>query len=82
MTLRGTILPIGGVREKVIGAEKEGITKVFLPEANRRDLDSVPEEVKNKLTFFFCTKYEDIYQELFFSKSSEEDIIDLIQLEL
>jgi len=82
MTLRGTILPIGGVREKVIGAEKEGITKVFLPEANRRDLDSVPEEVKNKLTFFFCTKYEDIYQELFFSKSSEEDIIELIQLEL
>ncbi len=50
VTLRGTVLPIGGLREKSIAAARTGLTKILIPKENERDLDDVPEEVKEKLT--------------------------------
>jgi len=50
VTLRGTVLPIGGLREKSIAACRTGLTKILIPKENERDLDEVPEEVKEKLT--------------------------------
>jgi ATP-dependent Lon protease len=50
ITLRGRVLPIGGVKETVLGAVRAGITTVVLPKENERDLEDLPEEVRKKLT--------------------------------
>jgi ATP-dependent Lon protease len=50
ITLRGRVLPIGGVKEKVLGAVRAGITTVVIPKENERDLEDLPEEVRKKLT--------------------------------
>lgn len=65
ITLRGRVLPIGGVREKVIAANRIGIKKIFLPKENEKDLEKVPKEVKNKIKFIFIENYNDIYNNLF-----------------
>ncbi|HEY0931265.1 MAG TPA: endopeptidase La [Gemmatimonas sp.] len=51
ITLRGRVLPIGGVKEKVLGAHRSGIKDVIIPKANEADLEDVPEEVRKQLTF-------------------------------
>ncbi len=52
ITLRGRVLPIGGLKEKVLGAHRAGIKHVILPKANEGDLEDVPEEVRSQLTFY------------------------------
>ena len=49
ITLRGSVLPIGGLREKSIAASRSGLTKIFIPFENQRDIDDIPDEVKEKL---------------------------------
>jgi ATP-dependent Lon protease len=49
ITLRGRVLPIGGVKEKVLGAVRAGITKVMLPKDNEADLEDLPKEVRDKI---------------------------------
>jgi ATP-dependent Lon protease len=51
ITLRGRVLPIGGVKEKVLGAHRAGIKHIILPKANEADVEDVPEEVQKELTF-------------------------------
>jgi ATP-dependent Lon protease len=51
ITLRGRVLPIGGIKEKVLGAHRAGITTIVLPKDNEADLEDVPEEVRKVLTF-------------------------------
>ena len=51
VTLQGRVLPIGGLKQKVLAAHAAGLTDVILPERNRADLDDVPEEVREQLTF-------------------------------
>jgi ATP-dependent Lon protease len=51
VTLQGRVLPIGGLKQKVLAAHAAGLTEVFLPERNRGDLDEVPEEVREQMTF-------------------------------
>ena len=58
VTLRGRVLEIGGVKEKVIAAHRAGIKRVIMPESNRRNMDKVPDEVKKEVKFFF-TKHMD-----------------------
>ena len=53
ITLRGAVLPVGGIKEKVIAAHRAGIEKVLLPKRNEKDLRDVPEEVRNQLQFEF-----------------------------
>ena len=65
ITLRGRVLEIGGLREKVIGAHRAGIRKIFLPRDNEKDLDEIPEELKQDIHFVFVENYIDIYKELF-----------------
>ncbi|HLZ07045.1 MAG TPA: endopeptidase La, partial [Chloroflexota bacterium] len=59
ITLRGKILPIGGVKEKVLGAKRAGITTVILPRRNENDLDDLPTELRAGLTFVFVDNAED-----------------------
>ena len=65
ITLRGRVLPIGGLKEKIIGAHRAGITKIFLPKENEKDLDEVPEDVKKQIKFIFVKNYKEIFKEIF-----------------
>lgn len=60
ITLRGKVTPIGGVKEKVIAALRAGITDVILPADNGKDLEDVPDEVKEAIRFHFVTKIEEV----------------------
>ena len=51
ITLQGRVLPIGGLKQKVLAAHAAGLTDVILPERNRQDLDDVPEHVRDEMTF-------------------------------
>jgi ATP-dependent Lon protease len=50
VTLNGRVLPIGGVKQKLLAAQRAGLTEVFLPQRNEPDLDDVPAEVRDALT--------------------------------
>ena len=65
ITLRGRVLGIGGLKEKIIGAHRAGIKKIILPQENEKDLDEIPNEVKESIEFKFVKKYEEIYKLLF-----------------
>ena len=60
VTLSGRVLPIGGVKEKVLAAYAAGITTVLMPKENERDLDKIPEEVREKMTFHFCSHVDEV----------------------
>ena len=60
ITLRGNVLPIGGVKEKVTAAHRAGIKEVILPDHNRKDLEDVPEHVAKDLTFHFAKEIKDV----------------------
>jgi len=51
ITLRGRVLPVGGIKEKVLAAHRAGLTRVIMPERNVRDLDDVPEDVREEIEF-------------------------------
>ncbi|WP_088228940.1 endopeptidase La [Desulfosporosinus sp. FKB] len=60
ITLRGNVLPIGGVKEKVLAAHRAGIKVVLLPEENRKDMEEVPEKVRKLLEFHFVSRIEEV----------------------
>jgi ATP-dependent Lon protease len=59
ISLRGLVLPVGGIKEKVVAAASAGITRVMLPARNRRDYDDIPEEVRKALEFVWLEKVDD-----------------------
>jgi len=59
ISLRGLVLPVGGIKEKVLAAMRAGISRVMLPARNRRDLEEVPAEAKQKLEFVFLEHVDD-----------------------
>jgi ATP-dependent Lon protease len=60
VTLQGRVLPIGGVKQKVLAAHAAGLTDVVLPERNRGDLDDVPEEVREAMKFHFAMTIDEV----------------------
>ena len=60
ITLRGNVLPIGGVKEKVTAAHRSGIKTIILPDHNRKDLEEIPEHIKKDLTFHFVKEIMDV----------------------
>jgi ATP-dependent Lon protease len=64
VTLTGLVLPIGGVKEKVLAARRAGIKRVILPRGNQKDLRDLPEEVRNEMTFIFAERVEDVLVEM------------------
>jgi ATP-dependent Lon protease len=60
VTLQGRVLPIGGVKQKVLAAQRAGCTEVVLPERNRPDLDDVPESIRETMTFHFVADVADL----------------------
>ena len=64
ITLRGNILKVGGLKEKVIGAYLNNIDTIFIPISNMNDLDTIPQEIKEKIEFIPVKKYEEVYEYL------------------
>jgi len=60
ITLKGNVLPVGGVKEKVLGAARAGIKEVILPSQNIKDIDDVPEEIRKKLKFHPVDRIEEV----------------------
>ena len=67
MTLRGEILPVGGIKEKVISAYNAQIRTIYLPKANEVDVKKVPKEIREQMHIVFVKQYKDIYNLLFLS---------------
>ncbi len=62
ITLRGRVLPIGGLKEKVLAAHRAGIKRILVPERNRPDLEEVPKEVVDELQFFFVSRMDQVLE--------------------
>lgn len=64
ITLTGRVLPIGGLKEKVIGAYRAMVNKIFIPRENEKDLKEIPDEIKDKIEFILVDNYLDIFKNL------------------
>ncbi len=60
ITLRGEVLPVGGIKEKVLAAHRIGIKTLILPKDNEKDLDEIPKKVKKEIKFHFVRKMMDV----------------------
>jgi ATP-dependent Lon protease len=65
VTLQGKVLPIGGVKQKVLAAHRAGLTEVILPKRNGADLDDVPERVRDEMTFHLADTVDDVFAHAF-----------------
>jgi ATP-dependent Lon protease len=65
ITLTGQVLPIGGLKEKVLGAKRAGISKIVLPKRNEIDLDDVPKEVRDTMTFTPVEEISEVFMAAF-----------------
>jgi ATP-dependent Lon protease len=63
ITLRGNVLPVGGVKEKVLAARRARVTKVILPHLNRRDMEEIPKEVFGEMQFIFVENVREVFRE-------------------
>ncbi|HLX12284.1 MAG TPA: endopeptidase La, partial [Bacteroidota bacterium] len=72
ITLRGSVLPIGGVKEKVLAAHRAGIKAIILPERNRADIEDIPEEIRNELSFSFIKEMDEVLKIAFQSEVEQE----------
>jgi ATP-dependent Lon protease len=62
VTLRGAVMPVGGIKEKVIAAHRAGIEKIILSKRNQKDLREVPEEVKTQMKFEFVDTIAEVFK--------------------
>jgi ATP-dependent Lon protease len=63
ITLRGNVLPVGGVKEKVLAARRARVTKIILPAQNRRDMDEIPKELLGEIQFIFAENVTEVFRE-------------------
>ncbi|WP_298449219.1 endopeptidase La [uncultured Marinobacter sp.] len=75
LTLTGQVLPVGGIREKVIAARRQKISNLILPEANRGDYEELPDYLKEGLTVNFARHYNDVFQVCFGNKPKTGSVV-------
>jgi ATP-dependent Lon protease len=73
ITLRGHVLPVGGIKEKVLAAKRAGIKTIVMPAANEKDLADVPKSVQNGIEFVFAERLEDVFAVVFKSKDGSTE---------
>jgi len=76
ITLRGLVLPVGGIKEKVLGAHRAGIREIILPKRNARDLDEIPSQVRETLKFHLISRIDDAVSTVFKSKGRKRRQVD------
>jgi ATP-dependent Lon protease len=62
VTLRGRVLPIGGLKEKTLAARRAGITTVIIPKLNEKDLDDIPKEIRKGMNFVLAETMDDVFR--------------------
>ena len=65
ITLRGDVLPVGGIKEKVLAALRAGITEIMMPAENKRDLVDLPASARKKLDFIFVNTVDEVLKAAF-----------------
>ncbi|HGY12390.1 MAG TPA: endopeptidase La, partial [Desulfobacterales bacterium] len=65
VTLTGEVLPVGGIKEKIIAARRSGIREIILPQGCVPDFKKLPEHIKEGITFHFAKKYKDVFKVVF-----------------
>ncbi len=63
ISLRGTVMPVGGIKEKVLAAHRAGIRRIILPKENEKNIQDIPEDVRGDLTFILAETVEDVFRE-------------------
>ena len=74
ITLRGLILPVGGIKEKVLAAHRAGIKKVLLPEKNRKDFEDIPEPIREELDIRFVKNVDELMKMTLIKAKSNENV--------
>jgi len=72
ISLSGLVLPVGGIKEKILAARRAGIRRVILPKANQKDLKEVPEQVRSDMSFIFVDTIEEVLPAAFQEKQAKE----------
>ncbi len=62
LTLTGQVLPVGGIREKILAAQRSKVKEIIMPEANRKDYQEIPKEVKKGIKIHFVSRYPEVYK--------------------
>ena len=75
ISLRGLVLPVGGIKEKVVAAHRAGIRRVMLPARNKRDFEDIPEEVRQQLTFVWLERVDDAVSSAFEPARQSKDLV-------
>jgi ATP-dependent Lon protease len=73
ITLRGQVMPIGGIKEKVLAAHRAGLKKIILPKRNEKDLEDVPEEVRQELEFILTDRVDEVIEAALCEKGDQQD---------
>lgn len=82
ITLRGQVLPVGGIKDKVLAAHRLGVDTIILPRKNAKDLDDLPDEVREKLTFVLADRIDDVIDAALTPLDSMDAIAAVIQPEV
>ena len=65
LTLSGSVLAIGGLKEKIIASTRNGLEKIIVPIANKKDYDELPKHLKTGLKVYFAQNYKDVFRRIF-----------------
>ncbi len=80
ITLRGNVLPIGGLKEKVLAARRAGIKVIILPEKNRKDLEEIPKSVRQVMEFHFVSRMEEVLELALLPVASPVDYLEKVAI--
>jgi len=73
VTLRGRVLPVGGIKMKMLAAHRAGLTTVILPKRNESDLEDLPDEVRNTLLFIPVDRIDEAFKVVFCPQEARDD---------
>jgi len=73
ITLRGRVLPVGGIKEKVLAANRMGIEKVILPYENKKDLDEIPDKIRRKMEFVLVKDMDKVLEHALVKRADEDE---------
>ncbi len=65
ISLNGKVLPIGGVKEKIMAASREGVDKLIFPKLNENDIKKLPQNIKEGITFYYVEEYTEVFKIVF-----------------
>jgi ATP-dependent Lon protease len=73
ITLRGQVLPVGGIKQKVLAASRVGIGTVILPERNEPDLEDIPEEIRDAMSFVLVERVDQVFDAALRDRSEQPE---------